>query len=173
MSMQNPDNPKVEPEQNNVAHDFAKVSEEKQFKTANRFRTKQKKFYVTEEEYKILMEKYSLSGLSSFSDYIIRMGINGFIIVKNYDGIIELTNEIHNIGKDINTICQNVELGKEVTLDDIVHLDNYMKKIWKGINKLIRMQDEARDPRKQNKPLKETEKKGEQVEENNPFENDE
>ena len=122
-----------------------------------RRRNIQKKFRVTEEENELIMKKMELAGYNKISDYLIRMAIDGFIIVQDYDNFIAVSKQLNEIGKEINYIAHRaniVELHEEkikrgeaagdrvaeISIADIQRIDKHMENIWLTLNKILEEQ---------------------------------
>lgn len=140
----------------------------------NRTRQIQKLFRVTEEELSLIEKKMELSGYENFNDYIVRMAIDGFVIIQDYSVLIEVGQMLHDIGSDINKIAHRADLidlqeeqlkrgavldklEEPITLEDIKRIDKHMEKIWKALNKIIRDSGEKTPRRKIRKELSEQE----------------
>ena len=122
-----------------------------------RRRNIQKNFRVTPEENELIMKRMELAGYNNLNDYLIRMAIDGFIIVQDYDNFIAVSKQLNEIGKEINYIahCANiVELYEEkikrgenvedrvpeISIADIQRIDKHMENIWMTLNKILEEQ---------------------------------
>lgn len=138
----------------------------------SRTRNIQKKFWVSEEENELMKKKMELTGYNNFNDYIVRMGIDGFIIIQDFENLIRVAEEIHNIGIDINKIahrCDLIEVYEDrlkagevvdepvpqISIEDIKKIDRYMEKIWETLNMMIRSESASSVSRKVRNKLKE------------------
>lgn len=137
----------------------------------NRERNIQKKFWVSEEENELLKKKMELTGCDNFNEYIVRMGIDGFIIVQDYENLIEVSKLITDIGADINKIahrCDLIEIYEErikagevvsdpipqISIADIQKIDSHMEKIWDTLNMMVKSQSASSVSEKVRKDLK-------------------
>lgn len=130
--------------------------EQNEVKKKNRKRTILKTFYVNEEENKLIKKKMELAGYDNFNLYAIRMLIDGFIIVEDYDKFIEVSSMLNEIGKDINKIAHRadvIELQEQrmkrgevvdfienpISIEDIKRIDQHMQRIWNTLNHILRI----------------------------------
>ena len=145
----------------------------------NRVRDKQLKVWVTEEERKMIDKKMELAGYDTYNDYIVRMAIDGFVIIQDFANFIEVSKLLHEIGADINKIAHRadiLELQEErikrgeqielpetpITISDIEKIDKHMEKIWKTLNKLLKAQSGSTAQGKNRKALREKIKEDEE-----------
>ena len=73
-----------------------------------RKRTIQVKFYVTEEERKLIEEKMKLVPTSNMAAYLRKIAIDGYIIQVDHTDIKAMTAEIQKIGVNVNQIARRV-----------------------------------------------------------------
>ena len=73
-----------------------------------RKRTIQVKFYVTEEERKLIEEKMKLVPTSNMAAYLRKIAIDGYIIQGDHTDIKAMTAEIQKIGVNVNQIARRV-----------------------------------------------------------------
>ena len=114
--------------------------------------------------------KMELANEKSFNEYAVKMLIDGFVLVQNYDNLIEVSELIHNIGIDINKIAHRAaviemqeemleqgkyvgELEKPISISDIEKIDAHMQKIWQALNVIIEYQNESKIREKLRKEL--------------------
>lgn len=137
----------------------------------NRTRNIQKTIWVTDDEHELIKKKMELSGYNSFNEYIVRMGIDGFIILQDYQNFIEVSQMLTEIGKDINKIAHRVDIielqeekrkrGEEVqevenpiSINDIAKIDKHMENIWNTLNEILKMQSGSNIIKKERAKLK-------------------
>ena len=78
---------------------------------ANRKRNIQIKFYVTEEEKRLIDEKMAQLPTRRYGAYLRKMAINGYIIYTDTADIKAFTKELSAIGRNINQIAKRVNAG--------------------------------------------------------------
>ena len=78
---------------------------------ANRKRNIQMKFYVTENEKRLIDEKMSQLPTRRYGAYLRKMAIDGYIIYTDTADIKAFTKELSAIGRNINQIAKQVNAG--------------------------------------------------------------
>ena len=78
---------------------------------ANRKRNIQMKFYVTEDEKRLIDEKMSQLPTRRYGAYLRKMAIDGYIIYTDTADIKVFTKELSAIGRNINQIAKRVNAG--------------------------------------------------------------
>ena len=136
-----------------------------------RKRNIQKKFWVNEEENEMIMKRMELAGYENFSQFMVNMAIDGFIILEDFDNFIEVSKQLHDIGKDINAIAhrayiiglheERMKRGEdvgdkvpEISIADIARIDKHMENIWKTLNKILEEQSGSKIREQRRKKLK-------------------
>ena len=103
---------------------------------ANRKRNIQMKFYVTEDEKRLIDEKMSQLPTRRYGAYLRKMAIDGYIIYTDTADIKAFTKELSAIGRNINQIAKNTNMGMEVTADILKEVLEMQKHIWERIKNL-------------------------------------
>ena len=78
---------------------------------ANRKRNIQIKFYVTEDEKRLIDEKMSQLPTRRYGAYLRKMAIDGYIIYTDTADIKAFTKELSAIGRNINQIAKRINAG--------------------------------------------------------------
>ena len=78
---------------------------------ANRKRNIQMKFWVTEEEKRLIDEKMAQLPTKRYGAYLRKMAIDGYIIQVDTTDIREMTKALGSIGRNINQIAKRVNAG--------------------------------------------------------------
>ena len=78
---------------------------------ANRKRNIQMKFWVTEEEKRLIDEKMAQLPTKRYGAYLRKMAIDGYIIQVDTTDIKEMTKALGSIGRNINQIAKRVNAG--------------------------------------------------------------
>ena len=103
---------------------------------ANRKRNIQMKFYVTEDEKRLIDEKMSQLPTRRYGAYLRKMAIDGYIIYTDTADIKAFTKELSAIGRNINQIAKNTNMGMEVTADILKEVLEMQKQIWERVKNL-------------------------------------
>ena len=78
---------------------------------ANRKRSVQMKFYITEEEKRLIDEKMAQLPTRRYGAYLRKMVIDGYIIYTDTADIKAFTAELSAIGRNINQIAKRINAG--------------------------------------------------------------
>ena len=81
------------------------------------------KFYVTEDEKRLIDEKMSQLPTRRYGAYLRKMAIDGYIIYTDTADIKAFTKELSAIGRNINQIAKRINAGGSVYQSD-------MDEIW-------------------------------------------
>lgn len=84
-----------------------------------RFRTKQKKVRLTEEENELLERRINVSPYDNFQNYARHMLLAGTIHFVDYSELKELKWEINKIGNNINQMAKFAHQFGEISKEDI------------------------------------------------------
>ena len=93
--------------------------EEWRHRMANRKRNIQMKFYVTEEEKRLIDEKMAQLPTRRYGAYLRKMAIDGYIIYTDTTEIKAFTSELSVIGRNINQIAKRLNAGDPVYQADM------------------------------------------------------
>ena len=96
---------------------------------ANRKRNIQIKFYVTEEEKRLIDERMKLLPTQRYGAYLRKMAINGYIIYTDTADIKAFTKELSAIGRNINQIAKRINAGGpayQADMDEIWQLQRHI-----------------------------------------------
>ena len=94
-----------------------------------RKRTIQVKFYVTEEERKLIEEKMKLVPTSNMAAYLRKIAIDGYIIQVDHTDIKAMTAEIQKIGVNVNQIARRVNATGNTYKEDIDEIKGVLAEI--------------------------------------------
>lgn len=96
----------------------------------NRKRNIQMKFYVTEDEKKLIEEKMKLLPTQRYGAYLRKMAVDGYIIYTDTANIKEFTSELQGIGRNINQIAKRLNAGAPIYEADIEEIKERLDQIW-------------------------------------------
>lgn len=97
---------------------------------ANRKRNIQMKFYVTEEEKRLIDEKMAQLPTRRYSAYLRKMAIDGYIIYTDTADIKAFTAELSTIGRNINQIAKKLNAGGPAYQADMDEIRERLDQIW-------------------------------------------
>ena len=102
---------------------------------ANRKRNIQMKFYVTEEEKRLIDKKMAQLPTRRYGAYLRKMAIDGYIIYTDTTEIKAFTSELSAIGRNINQIAKRINAGGPAYQADMeavsyTHLHGNITSYW-------------------------------------------
>lgn len=97
---------------------------------ANRKRSIQMKFYVTEDEKRLIDEKMAQLPTRRYGAYLRKMAIDGYIIYTDTADIKAFTAELSAIGRNINQIARRVNAGAPAYQTDMEEIKERLDEIW-------------------------------------------
>ena len=97
---------------------------------ANRKRNIQMKFYVTEEEKRLIDGKMAQLPTRRYGAYLRKMAINGYIIYTDTADIKAFTKELSAIGRNINQIAKRVNAGGGAYKADMREIQERLDERW-------------------------------------------
>ena len=96
----------------------------------NRKRNIQMKFWVTEEEKRLIDEKMAQLPTKRYGAYLRKMAIDGYIIQVDTTDIREMTKVLGSIGRNINQIAKRVNAGGPTYQADMEEILERLEQIW-------------------------------------------
>lgn len=97
---------------------------------ANRKRNIQMKFWVTEEEKRLIDEKMAQLPTKRYGAYLRKMAIDGYIIQVDTTDIKEMAKVLGSIGRNINQIAKRVNAGGPTYQADMEEIRERLEQIW-------------------------------------------
>ena len=97
---------------------------------ANRKRNIQMKFYVTEEEKRLIDKKMAQLPTRRYGAYLRKMAIDGYIIYTDTADIKAFTAKLSAIGRNINQIAKKLNAGGSAYQADMEEIRERLNEIW-------------------------------------------
>ena len=97
---------------------------------ANRKRNIQMKFYVTEEEKRLIDEKMAQLPTQRYGTYLRKMAIDGCIIQLDTTDIKRMNAALSAIGRTINQIAKRLNAGDGTYKADMREIQERLDEIW-------------------------------------------
>ena len=97
---------------------------------ANRKRNIQMKFWVTEEEKRLIDEKMKQLPTQRYGAYLRKMAIDGYIIYTDTKDIKKMNRTLFSIGRNINQIAKRLNAGGPAYQADIQEIRERLDQIW-------------------------------------------
>ncbi len=98
---------------------------------ANRKRNLQMKFYVTEEEKRLIDEKMKQIPIRSYGAYLRKMAIDGYILVVDRTDTKAYIRELQAVSRNINQIAKRANAAGSLYEQDIADLQKAVEEIWR------------------------------------------
>ena len=97
---------------------------------ANRKRNIQMKFWVTEEEKRLIDEKMKQLPTQRYGAYLRKMAIDGYIIHTDMSSLKEMNKALFSISRNINQIAKRLNAGGTAYKADMDEIRERMEQIW-------------------------------------------
>ena len=98
------------------------------------------KFWVTEEEKRLIDEKMKLLPTQRYGAYLRKMAIDGYIIYTDTTDIKAFTAELSAIGRNINQIAKRLNAGGPAYQADIQEIRERLDQIWQLQRRILSSQ---------------------------------
>ena len=102
----------------------------------SRLRKNQINLKVTKDELRIIDKKAEVACLSR-NGYLIKMAIEGAVIIQDLDNMRDFTNEINKIGVNINQIAKHINTTNNIYKSDIEELKKKIEEIYKIVESIL------------------------------------
>ena len=97
---------------------------------ANRTRTNQIGFFLSDDEKKILDDKFKLSGMKSKSAFLRKMILYGFVYDVDYSYLRNYNVELGRISSNLNQIARRINSTDHIYKEDIEEVKELMNQVW-------------------------------------------
>ena len=104
---------------------------------ANQKRNIQMKFYVTEEEKRLIDGKMAQFPTRRYGAYLRKMAIDGYIIQLDTTDIKRMNAALSAIGRNINQIAKRVNAGGGAYKADMREIQERLDEIWQLQRRLL------------------------------------
>ena len=94
-------------------------------------------FWVSQEEYDLILKNMALSGSTNLSAFLRKMAIDGMVIWLDMPEIKELLKLLRRANANINQIARHLHETGRVYDTDLEEILGYQKEIYKGQNELL------------------------------------
>ena len=94
------------------------------------------KFYITEEEKRLIDEKMAQLPTRRYGAYLCKMAIDGYIIYTDTADIKAFTAELSVIWRNINQIAKVANASGFVRIEDIEHIKTMQQMLWQAVKHL-------------------------------------
>lgn len=97
---------------------------------ANRTRKNRYEFYLSNDEQRILEEKYKLSGMKSKASFLRKLILYGYVYEVDYSFLREYNTELGRISSNLNQIAKRVNRTGNIYQEDIDEVKGLMGEVW-------------------------------------------
>ena len=94
-------------------------------------------FWVSQEEYDLILKNMALSGSTNLSAFLRKMAIDGMVIRLDMPEIKEMLKLLRRANANINQIAKHLHETGCVYDTDLEEILGYQKEIYKGQNELL------------------------------------
>ena len=94
-------------------------------------------FWVSQEEYDLILKNMALSGSTNLSAFLRKMAIDGMVIKLDMPEIREMLKLLRRANANINQIAKHLHETGRVYDTDLEEILGYQKEIYKGQNELL------------------------------------
>lgn len=98
---------------------------------ANRTRSNQILFFVSDDEKRIIKGKMKQLGTNNMGAYLRKMAIDGYIIKVDYTQQKKLAAAVSRAAANINHICRRINSTGHFYEDDVAELKERQAEIWR------------------------------------------
>ena len=96
----------------------------------NRNRNNPVQFYLSDDEQKILDEKFRLSGMKSKSAFLRKLILYGYVYDVDYSYLRNYNMELGRISSSLNQIAKRINSTGNIYQDDMEHVKELMNQVW-------------------------------------------
>jgi hypothetical protein len=105
---------------------------------ANKTRTKQILFRVTEREREMIERRMAQAGVKNMRAYLLKMAIDGRVIHVELDSVKEMTRLLGNATNNINQIARRANETGSVYAADMEDLQRRFDELWEQTREIMR-----------------------------------
>ena len=92
---------------------------------------------VTPEEFDRIKERMEVAGIKSMTAYLLRMALNGFVIVMDLSDLKEILRLLQISGNNLNQYAKRANETGSIYREDIEELKNNQKEILQEMRKML------------------------------------
>lgn len=96
----------------------------------NRNRNNPVQFYLSDDEQKILDEKFRLSGVKSKSAFLRKLILYGYVYDVDYSYLRNYNMELGRISSSLNQIAKRINSTGNIYQDDMEDVKELMNQVW-------------------------------------------
>ena len=104
---------------------------------ANRKRNIQMKFYVTEDEKRLIDEKMSQLPTRRYSAYLRKMAIDGYVVKLDLPELRELVSLLRYSSNNLNQLTRRAHETGRIYETDLEDIQQSQERIWTAAEKIV------------------------------------
>jgi hypothetical protein len=97
---------------------------------ANRERKNQIKFYVNDEERRLIEDKMNEVGIRNMGAYLRKMAIDGHIFILDNMPLKEMNTNMTRFSSNMNQIAKRINSTNTIYTEDMEEMKEMMKELW-------------------------------------------
>ena len=105
---------------------------------ANRNRSRQVKFWVSEEEYELLQKKREAAGGVNQGAYIRKMILDGYIVNLDIPELKEIIRLLSITSNNVNQMARKANAGGSIYKEDIEEINTELEQVYKMLIRVMR-----------------------------------
>ena len=105
--------------------------------TPNRNRSRQVKFWVSEEEYELLQKKREAAGGVNQGAYIRKMILDGYIVNLDIPELKEIIRLLSITSNNVNQMARRLNADGSIYKEDLEEINTKLDEIYKLLRRLI------------------------------------
>ena len=105
--------------------------------TSNRNRSRQVKFWVSDEEYELLQKKMKAAGGVNQGAYIRKMILDGYIVNLDIPELKEIIRLLSITSNNVNQIARSLNTEGSIYQQDIAEVEAHLEQNYKMLRRLI------------------------------------
>ena len=102
-----------------------------------RKRTVQVKFYVTEEERRLIREKMKLIPTRNMAAYLRKMALDGYVVKLELPELKELVSLLRRSSNNLNQLTRRVHETGRVYDADLEDISQRQEQLWEGVREIL------------------------------------
>ena len=106
--------------------------------TPNRNRSRQVKFWVSEEEYQLLQKKMEAAGGVNQGAYIRKMILDGYIVNLEIPELKEIIRLLSITSNNVNQMARQLNSGNGIYPQELTEVEAQLEQIYKLLRKVMR-----------------------------------
>ena len=105
---------------------------------ANKTRTDQIHFMVSDEERTMIEKRMTQAGIKNMRAYLLKQAIDGRVIRIELDSVKEMVRLLSNATNNINQIAKRVNETRSIYAADMTDLSNRYEELWTQAREILR-----------------------------------